>query len=38
VGEGKKGVKIPDNYADAQKSTLTYTVVGGEQTHNIDLK
>jgi len=30
--------KIPDNYADPEKSGLTYTIVSGPQTHNIDLK
>jgi hypothetical protein len=33
-----KYVVIPDNYSDPEKSELTYTVVGGSQTHNIDLK
>jgi hypothetical protein len=29
---------IPENYADPEKSGLTYTVTGGPQTHEIDLK
>jgi hypothetical protein len=33
-----KYVPIPENYADPDKSELTYTVIGGSQTHNIDLK
>jgi hypothetical protein len=34
----KKGVKLPENYADPDKSGLTYTVTGGPQTYDIDLK
>jgi hypothetical protein len=30
--------KIPENFGDPDKSGLTYTVIGGPQTHNIDLK
>jgi len=33
-----KYVAIPPGYSDADKTTLTYTVVGGEQTHDIELK
>jgi hypothetical protein len=33
-----KYVPIPENYADPEKSGLTYTVTGGPQTHEIDLK
>jgi hypothetical protein len=38
AGQAKKGIKIPDNYSDPQKSALTYTVKSGSQTHDIDLK
>ncbi len=38
AAQAKKGIKIPDDYSDPEKSTLTYTVKGGKQTHNIDLK
>jgi hypothetical protein len=38
AGKVKQGIKIPDNYADPEKSTLTYTVKGGSQKHDIDLK
>ena len=31
-------VPIPDEYADPTKTSLEYTVVGGDQTHNIELK
>jgi hypothetical protein len=31
-------VPIPDKYGNEATSGLTYTVVKGEQTHNIDLK
>jgi len=34
----KKYVKIPDDYKDSNKTDLGYTVVGGAQTHNIELK
>jgi hypothetical protein len=34
----KKGIKVPEDYADPDKSGLTYTVTGGAQTHDIDLK
>jgi hypothetical protein len=33
-----KYVPIHENYADPEKSGLTYTVTGGPQTHEIDLK
>jgi hypothetical protein len=33
-----KYVAIPENYADPEKSGLTYTVTGGSQPHDIDLK
>jgi hypothetical protein len=33
-----KYVAIPENYADPEKSGLTYTVTSGPQTHEIDLK
>jgi hypothetical protein len=36
--EAEKVVKIPDKYADAGKSDLTYTVTSGAQTHDIDLQ
>jgi hypothetical protein len=36
--EAKKSVKIPDSYADPQKSGLTYTVTRGPQEWNIPLK
>ena len=32
------GPKIPEHYADVQKSGLEYTVVAGDQEHNIELK
>jgi hypothetical protein len=35
---GGKFVEIPKDYADPDKSNLTYTVTDGPQTHNIDLK
>jgi hypothetical protein len=31
-------VPIPASYQDPEKSGLTYTVTGGEQTHDIELK
>jgi hypothetical protein len=34
----KKGIKIPEDYGDPDKSGLTYTVTGGAQTHDIPLK
>jgi hypothetical protein len=34
----KKYVKIPLNYSKPDESGLTYTVVGGSQTNDIDLK
>jgi len=34
----KNYVAIPENYADAEKSGLTYTVTGGKQEHNISLQ
>jgi hypothetical protein len=37
-GQAKPGIKIPDNYSDPQQSALTYTVKGGSQKHDIDLK
>jgi hypothetical protein len=40
-GSGKSSgtaESIPENYADPEKSNLTFTVTGGSQTHNIDLK
>ncbi|HBI46107.1 MAG TPA: hypothetical protein DDY78_25115 [Planctomycetales bacterium] len=33
-----KYVAIPENYADPEKSGLTYTVTGGSQSYDIDLK
>jgi hypothetical protein len=33
-----KYVPIPENYADPEKSGLTYTVTGGPQPYDIDLK
>jgi hypothetical protein len=33
----KRYVAIPDRYADAEKSGLKYTVVGGKQEHDIKL-
>jgi hypothetical protein len=38
AAHAKKGVKIPDDYADPATSGLTYTVKDGKQTHDIDLK
>mgnify|MGYP001426170676 CR=1 FL=1 len=37
-GQTKKGVKIPEQYNDPEKSGLTYTVESGNQTHDIPLK
>ncbi len=34
----KKGIDLPANYADPDRSGLTCTITGGAQTHNIDLK
>jgi hypothetical protein len=31
-------VPIPASYKDPEKSGLTYTVTGGTQTHDIELK
>lgn len=31
-------VHIPDSYSDSSKTDLSYTVVGGDQTYNIELK
>ena len=37
-GQSKgKYVPIPEEYGDAEKSGLTYTVTGGSQSHDIDL-
>jgi hypothetical protein len=36
--ESKKGVKIPDKYADPDKSGLTYTVQPGSQTKDFNLE
>ncbi len=33
-----KAEKIPPEYSDPETSGLTYTVTGGSQTHNIELK
>jgi hypothetical protein len=38
AAKAQKGIKIPENYSDPQQSTLTYTVKGGSQKHDIDLK
>jgi len=34
----KKGMKIPDHYADPEKSGLTYTVQSGQQTKDFKLE
>jgi hypothetical protein len=34
----KKGIDLPANYADPDKSGLSLKVTGGPQAHNIDLK
>jgi hypothetical protein len=34
----KRFVPVPEQYADPEKSGLTFTVTGGPQTHDIDLK
>ena len=34
----KSAKKIPGMYADPESSGLTYTVTGGNQTHDIVLK
>ncbi len=36
--ESKKGVKIPDHYADPERSGLTYTVEAGQQTKDFKLE
>jgi len=33
-----KYVSIPEHYSDPEKSGLTYTVTGGQQPHDIELK
>lgn len=33
-----KYVPIPEHYSDPEKSGLTYTVTGGQQSHDIELK
>lgn len=38
VANAKKYMQIPDKYKDADKTDLTYTVTGGPQTHNLELK
>jgi hypothetical protein len=38
AAQAKKGVKIPDDYASPSTSGLSYTVQGGKQNHDIDLK
>ena len=38
ASQAKRGVKIPDDYGDPAKSGLTYTVKGGKQTQDFDLK
>jgi hypothetical protein len=38
ASNAKQGVKIPDDYGDPSKSGLTYTVKGGKQTQDFDLK
>ena len=41
AGQGRSGgkaVAIPEQYADPDKSNLTYTVTGGPQTHDVDLQ
>jgi hypothetical protein len=38
ASESKKGVKIPDHYADPEKSGLTYTVEAGPQTKDFKLQ
>ncbi len=35
---GRKTVYVPPQYSTTEKSELTYTVVGGAQTHDIALK
>jgi hypothetical protein len=38
VAEAPPEVKIPSRYNDEKQSGLTYTVVAGRQTHDIDLQ
>lgn len=38
AANAKKYVEIPAKYKDASSTDLTYTVTGGEQTFNIELK
>ena len=38
AANAKKGIKIPEDYGDPAKSGLTYTVKGGKQTQDFDLK
>jgi hypothetical protein len=37
-GAARRYVRIPPQYADPEKSGLTYTVTAGSQTYDIDLK
>lgn len=36
--DAKRYVPIPPQYADPDKSGLTYTITGGKQTHDINLQ
>ena len=38
AGRKDRYVEIPDNYADKDRSGLTYEVTSGKQVHNIELK
>ena len=38
AANAKKYVPIPDKYADADKSELTFTFKGGSDTFDIELK
>ena len=37
-GQAKKGLKIPDKYADPAKSGLSYIVQPGQQTKDFNLE
>jgi hypothetical protein len=38
AGQSDRYVAIPEEYADKERSGLTYEVKGGKQVHNIELK
>jgi hypothetical protein len=38
IENARRYIAIPDKYKDPESTDLTYTVVGGPQTHDVDLK